>query len=308
MKICSLLGIAFAAGLGSGIVQAQDPEIPKLIRRTQDPDVKSGGTEEEERAVERAEGISDAEIAEKTAEKGEPVVRADLNFYMAPVLSFQPRRIAPGATGEACLVLSMQQDAVLQPGALQLEYPRQQGPVTLGEWTIGEPAIGMLPGAFRGRPIYERYAKITIPIAVAPGTEHGRYPVFLNVIAGVTDGTTGSVRGDSRAPARQELEVGPPLPNPPAPVAHALPVEAAPGPDEGAAPDPIDDGALEPVEPLPVGASRAPTASSAGAAGTSPDADGVPPPAARSDDSLLWIGGGAVLLLGLIGLLATRKR
>lgn len=311
MKTCRL---ALAALIClAPFARGQDPEIPRVIPKPNPQEAKTGSGDSDPATEEGIDDVKAGELSAGKAEPVEPVIRSDLAFHMAPVLSFQPRRIAPGAVGEAHLVLSMQRDTVLQVGGLKLEYPREQGPVRLGDWTIDEPALGLEPGPFRGQPVYENYAQVVIPISVAAGADHKSYPVILQVIAEVTDGKTGANRGESQAPARAELDVGPPLATPTVAQAtrtspRAGPAVQTPVEDDDPVGDMTDDAGESPSAPAIEGE----RAAAVPATGDSPVAQDAPPagplPVDEGSGSILWIGGGAGLLLLLVTALALRRR
>jgi hypothetical protein len=307
MKTCLLALTALA--LSAPMLSAQDPETPVVKTRREPDDVRASGAG----AVETEEEGGDAREKELAdGGKGEhvdPGPRSDLGFYMAPVVGVQPRRIAPGAAGEIAIVLSMQKGTVLLPGKLQVEYQREQGPLTLGEWSIGDPAPASEAGAFRGQPLHEAYARITIPATVAPGAAFGSYPVLFRIVATVTDGGTGVSRGESQGVARGNVEVGPALPQPPVAAAPAAARSAA-------APIPTGERGGDADEPAgrtrpsgePLRSERADPAAAV-EAGEAEAAAGVRMPLGGSRDStMLWIGGGALGLLLAVVLFGLRRR
>lgn len=300
------------AVLAAPLLMAQDPDVPVVrppqpVRQVVD-DAKNGARTIEEETLE----LEKAQLAEGDVDAakvvGPPPIGSDLAFHMAPTLGFEPRRIAPGASGVARLVLSMQRDSVLAVGThLEIVCPTTEQ-ARFGPWALAEPQIGSSAGAFRGRPVYENYALVEMPVTVTAGTAHGKYPIRMMVVADITDARTGTTTRRAQAQAVGELVVGPPLPVPPA----AGVEQAAPARPAAAVAVPVDDGEVAlPVEAAgaPVGAEVA-AARSGGAAPT--DAGRLPslPSADPGTGAGGWlaIGGAGVLVLILALLLATRRR
>ena len=270
---------------------------------------ESGGADGEEEALRRK-----AELAGKV-DPGPVPIGGGLDRFMLPVTSIEPARIPPGGTGTLIIAFVMREGAVLATAAdLELKYSPAQSPAQLGTWTIDDPKPGTAEGAFRGRPVFENYAIVRIPLSVDAGAAHGKYPLSASVIAKLADPRLGANIGQFQGPATAQLVVGPPLPTPPRPVLGAA---GAGGPNlatNGRAAPQVsstaagDDGAPDGSADLVVlpaqGRDLRPSGSAPEAAGESADyGEG-------GDDSLLWIGGGVVglgLLVLAIGALRTRR-
>lgn len=269
---------------------------------------ESGGADGEEEALRRK-----AEMAGKV-DPGPAPIGGGLDRFMVPVTSIEPARIPPGGTGTLIIAFVMREGAVLATAAdLELKYSPAQSPAQLGTWTIDDPKPGTAEGAFRGKPVFENYAIVRIPLSVDAGAAHGKYPLSASVIAKLADPRLGANIGQFQGPATAQLVVGPPLPTPPRPKAGAagsggpilestgrveLPAAGVPAADDGS-PGASDELVARPAQ----GRDLRPAGSAPEGAGESADygEDG--------DDSLLWIGGvvGLGLLVLAIGALRARR-
>lgn len=300
--------LAAVAAVAPADARAQKSEIP-VVKPVQDPqgDARQAGLDDEAVAREKELAARGDDEGAGAKPVGPPPLASDLAFHMAPTLGFEPRRIAPGATGTARLVLSMQRESVLAVGThLEIIYPTEQLGVQFGPWQLGEPQLGAAQGAFRGRPVYENYALVEIPMTVPSSTAFGKYQIRMMVIADITDGRTGNTVRRAQAQVAGDLVVGPPLPTPPAPMG----VRGAAGTESGPSAEPIDDGGVapsvrsggDPVEAAARQASDAPIEPSANADGTLPvGTDG-------GSSTTLVLGGAGVVLVLVALLLATRRR
>ncbi|MBI5852733.1 MAG: hypothetical protein HZB39_17110 [Planctomycetes bacterium] len=270
---------------------------------------ESGAGDGEEDALRRK-----AELAGKV-DPGPAPIGGGLDRFMVPVTSIEPARIPPGGTGTLIIAFVMREGAVLATAAdLELKYSPAQSPAQLGTWTIDDPKPGTGEGAFRGKPVFENYAIVRIPLSVDAGAAHGKYPLSASVIAKLADPRLGANIGQFQGPATAQLVVGPPLPTPPRPVAVAagsggptLEPAVRVDPQAGGAPV-ADDGSPagtgELVARPAVGRDLRPSGSPPEGAGESADyGEG-------GDDGLLWIGGGVVglgLLVLAIGALRAKR-
>ncbi|MCC6670052.1 MAG: hypothetical protein IT458_03265 [Planctomycetes bacterium] len=165
-------------------------------------------------AGEPLEKIQSAEAADGTG-----VVTAGakdtLSSLCAVLPNVRPHRISEQQGGQIVLVLALTGDAVITADAkLNLEYETRQGPFTLGSWVLQPPRAGVLPTKFAGQPVYDNTATVEIPIAVAPGTRHGKYPVKLKVEVPLTHAHTANLVGLHRAEPSVDVVVGAPVPQP----------------------------------------------------------------------------------------------
>lgn len=294
--------LAFLAAMPATALRAQEGDDAVRAQQVKE-DGADGSVTDEERTK--------AELAGKEA-GGQPGIIGGLDRFMLPVTSIEPARIPPGGTGTLVITLALREGAVLAGAPdLELRYSPAQAPAQLGVWALGEPSIGTEEGAFRGKPVYENYAIVRIPLSVDAAAAHGKYQLSASIIAKLSDPRLGTALGQFQGPAIGQLVVGPALPTPLKPAAGA--VESAAGarqPDRVSA-KPADDGSV----PVPVEGEREVVAAAAqgtGRAAVGPavgwDApEGIDPLEERGDTLLLWIGGGAGLLLLLALLLGARR-
>ncbi len=308
----ALPALAVLALLSDGHAQR---EVEKPVIKTSRPapgtegptiDVVVGGSADEDFEL----AVDDVSIKGTRLSNGKPDVsvsiRRDLATFMSPIVGVKPRRVAPGQSGEVSIVLSMQPGFVLLPGQIDVAYSRSNAAMEFGDWSIDDPKRGLAEGPFHGQPVYENYARITIPFTVAADADMTKWAVSFTLTATVSDASSGGSRGQSQGSASTQIDVGPPLPTP----GVAL---SRPGQDAGARGRPGDEalgagarsagdgaeGGSRPIQAQIVDPLAADTSASA--------ADPLPSPADMASSmslSIRWIVlalGGVVA--GVIGLL-----
>ncbi len=243
------------------------------------------------------------------ADGGPAAIPGGLDRFLIPVCSIEPARIAPGGTGTLVMALALREGAVLaSASALELRYSEAQGPAHLAVWSIGDPSIGSDSAAFRGRPVYENYAIVRIPLSVDATAAHGKYPLSVQLVAELSDPKLGGSIGRYQGPANAQLLVGPALPMPPRPIGQAgRPAESgtAPGAVGAASVPQVPTSDADPRDPSIVTAPAiVPSSAGADEALTSGGAD---PLGADDGSQLLWLGAG-VLGLGIAALLLGMRR
>jgi LPXTG-motif cell wall-anchored protein len=226
--------------------------------------------------------------------------------------SVTPPRLLPGQSGVLRVVASLQGDAVIpSPATLDVLPNPQQGPVSLGAHSIRPAEIGQLAKGYLGRPVYDNYVVLEMPVTMGPEAELGRkYQVKVDMKFDLYSGTSTSVFGRFLDHATTEIEVG----ATPVPIGGAASTAASPTPaaNEVTAPAPAATGRGA-GDPLPAtgpvsghvfvpdqatsDGAVVPPAPAAGLPQTSEE-DGLPP--------FLLVGGG-VLLLVVILMLVRRK-
>lgn len=242
--------------------------------------------------------------------KEAPVAETNLNRFLSPVFSTKPHRLAPGQSGVLVAVLSLQGNAVIVPGAqVAVTYEPQQGELGLGQWSMLPAKPCTLYPKFKDQPLYEKYAQVEIPIAVAAGTKHGKLPVKLAMSIEISDGVSGEKVAAPRGEFSHEIVVGEPVPQP-------VPVQ-----DQKIAPAATTGGpAARASEPAPNAAAktgaeaRKPTGLKAGEVATPQDVVGSEPAAREnaggyaesSDSDWILYGVLGVVGLGLLGIVIAR--
>jgi hypothetical protein len=169
--------------------------------------------------VEEDGGVITEEIKEKReamkAAGGPPPVSSGLERYVQVIVSVEPGRVAPGAGGTLKVSLGLREGAVIAgTGDLRVTIVPEQGPLRFGPAEVSPPTIASQSPGFRGQPAWETYALAALPVAVAPGTEFGKYQVIVHVEASVSDADTGELIGRYRMSPRGEVVVGPPMATP----------------------------------------------------------------------------------------------
>ncbi|MBK8975968.1 MAG: hypothetical protein IPM29_08580 [Planctomycetes bacterium] len=284
-----------------GALAAQEEKDPEVIKR-----------EQLEQAGEFVDEGGDAARVDGATKPPESVnaERGGLDRMATPIASFRPRRIPAGGLGEMVVVLSMQGDSVLTPaGWFDVRLPERSGPVLFTGPAEQSPAVpAHYTEAFAGQLVWDNTMTLRIPIRVADDTPDGRYPVSFALGAEVFDGRYGSSRGRYVASVTAQLQVGPPIPTP-------EPRAASQGGDDvghretsvaraGTDLEPDD----APGAPAVAGARMSAGGRGEDAATPSGDDDALPVrPVDSGVPNLVLIGGGAVLALVLVLLLA-RKR
>lgn len=242
-------------------------------------------------------------------------------------LAADPARLAPGQSGLLKLTMVLEGDAVLlAPANLQPSFAPNQGPLTLGSFSVRPATTAKVAAAYRGQQVYDNYAIVEIPVTMAPTAQMGgKFPVSVAFQFELYHGTQAVPLGNFTDSARTEIECGI-APNPnvvipvggtdrPAPAAAepaaAVPAEAGKAGD-GAGPASAKGATIEAASTGleargPAGAG--PKAGDVRPAGDAPE--GVDEAGPRVDvggnSLLLYVGGAGVLLL-LVSVLLLRRR
>lgn len=169
--------------------------------------------------IEEDGGVITEEIKEKReamkAAGGPPPVSSGLERYLQAIVSVEPGRVAPGAGGTLKVSLGLREGAVIAgTGELRVTIVPEQGPLRFGPAEVSPPTIASQSPGFRGQPAWENYALAVMPVAVAAGTEFGKYAVIVHVEASVSDADTGELIGRYQMSPRGEVVVGPPMATP----------------------------------------------------------------------------------------------
>jgi hypothetical protein len=304
-----LVAILLLAVAPISLLSAQDPQKPPPP-----PPAKGAPGGDDTAKLAEQESADGEKVAEGLAKVDVSTPRDGLRSWVVPILSFKPRRLAPGETGEAHIVLALQRSAVIRPSDhLELNYSQQQGPIGLGPWRALEAGLGTLPTAFKGQPCYDNTVTLILPVTVAAGTPYQDYTLQFGIVSDIVDGDSGAVQGRFTMDFTGPLTVGDPLPRPvPRPGAGTGATEAS-SPAEAvgstrAAPEgdePSLAGDRASTGPSGASVSAVPGEMPAGELRT--DGDLPMPEPAGGAASLLLVGGG-VLVLALVVLLLVGRR
>jgi hypothetical protein len=230
------------------------------------------------------------------------------NQHCRFIATVTPRKLLPGQTGTLRVLATLQGHAVLpSPANLEFVGQPQQGLVTLGSLVLQPATAGRIESGYIGRPVYENYAVMEMPVTMASSASIGsRHAIGVDLKFDLYDGTSCNPIGRFVDRANTEIEVGP--------VADPAVRGAAVTATEEPKPVPVPVAKPpEPEKPVPLEANTHP-APSVPEPGPAPTVSTPPQPNAPFpiDDAggplplPVWIGGG-VLLLGVVLLLARRK-
>lgn len=235
------------------------------------------------------------------------------------VPSVRPAKLMPGQSGTLFVTATLSGQAVLQaPLAMERLSGERQGLVTLGAMTAHAAEPGRLAAAYLGRPVYDNYVILEVPVTMAPDAEVGsRQKVQVEWRFDIHDGATAQLVGKFIDGAAIDIEVGQasdPMvkggAKPPAEARGATP----PPPTAPAGPaamvhetSPVKPRVVAGVAPrtVPEGAVSEDPASSANQPGA-PTGSELPPTEAPVGVLPIAVGGGLLLLV--IVLLLARKR
>jgi hypothetical protein len=300
MRMRLLVGIVcFAAGLvGQGEVERADPsgEEEAAIRAKME-------------AREKMRGDDDANLTpEQRLERHIITGASSMCRFHASVT---PPRLLPGQTGILRIVASLQGDAVIPaPAPLEVLASQQQGPVLLGGHEIRPAGLGQLAKGYLGRPVYDNYLVLEMPVTMGNEAELGKkHQVKVDMKFDLYSGTSATPIGRFLDHATAEIEVGAsPVPavgrqgRPPSAAADQGGPEQAPRPAALGNEAPPSAAPIRGTVAVPV---ETPVERGAQAAERAAD----PPPPGAGDDGLptfLLVGGGALLLV--VVLLLARRR
>lgn len=230
--------------------------------------------------------------------------------YCRFVGAVRPAKLMPGQSGTMLVTALLQGAAVLPaPAPMEVLSPSQQGILTLGGMSMQPASLGRLASGYLGRPVYENYALLEIPVTMSPTATIGqKHSINVELKFDLYDGTSAQVIGRFLDHAIAEVEVGL-APDPAVPAGSARPETSSPaantapvvGPPPAAPVKSGNDAMAAPAVPVavPAPAARAPEASAAAPELGLQDTDG--------DLPLLPIAVGGALLLVVIVLIARKK-
>ena len=101
----------------------------------------------------------------------------------------RPKSVEPGKGGDIVLILSPMGESILTPDQrLDLEYPRRQGELTLGDWEIVTAPTERGRGALAGRQRYADNVTIRIPFTADDPVHYPKLQTIVTVTMGVLTG------------------------------------------------------------------------------------------------------------------------
>lgn len=235
-------------------------------------------------------------------------------------ISVTPPKLLPGQSGTVKVLMAFQGKAVLPvPAPLELVGAAQQGMLTLGAYTLSPAPMGKLASAYLGRPVYDNYAVLEMPVTMSPSAALGsRHVVAVDLKFDLYDGSSGQPIGRFLDRVATELDVGT-VPDPAVrggakkPASEPRVVEAPPAKVVSAANEPAGSAAglqanviTPPPAPTPAAATSEKAPSTA-KGGLSPVDGSLPVEDAGADLPMPLLIGGGVLLVGIVLLLARKK-
>ncbi len=230
------------------------------------------------------------------------------------VPSVRPAKLMPGQSGTLFVTATLSGQAVLQaPLAMERLSGERQGHVTLGAMTAHAAEPGRLAAAYLGRPVYDNYVILEVPVTMAPDAEVGsRQKVQVEWRFDIHDGATAQLVGKFIDGAAIDIEVGqasdPTVKGGAKPPAEAIAATPSPSAPQAGPAAMVHE--TSPVKPRVVAgvAPRAVTEESTSSS-SPPSVDSssdLPPTEAPLGVLPIAVGGGLLLLV--IVLLLARKR
>ncbi|MCA8958541.1 MAG: hypothetical protein KDC87_20860 [Planctomycetes bacterium] len=239
--------------------------------------------------------------------------------YFHGLVSIRPRRVAPGATAELFVVVSLRGKVVVLPDAhakLQLQ-PKPSDPVSLGVPTLDPPRLAEFASKFKGQKVYDDSLVFRVPMQVKADARSPQvYRVQGTIELELTEANSGTSMGRFATTIDGPLDIGKPVPDP---VVQTPGGVAKPTAEKGRAAGVPKPAAGSPVAPAAsnqepvvkqVGGGKLekprPVEPAAGAGDPSAMDPNAPAPGAFGSFGLIALAGG-VVLIALIGLLIRRR-
>lgn len=316
IAICRLLPLLLLAVVAKGQedrLSEREAEMERRIRAR----AERGNGEKQERDGGRTEKDEEEELARLTPEERlARSVRSNASAFCRFVPALKPAKLLPGQSGTLVISALFNGQAVMpSPAPMELLGGNRQGVVTLGGLSVQPAEMGRHASAYLGRPVYDNYAILEIPVTVAPDAPLGtKQPVSIDLRFDIYDGASAQPIGRFVDRINAEVEVG----RVPDPAVVGMPVAAGDaGPTREAPSTTVPSQSTEPAAGSAgriIGAQAAPSERESqvppvqepeGSGATDPDWSRLDAED-RASPAPFWIGGG-VLLLALV-LLLTRKK
>ncbi|MBL8753991.1 MAG: hypothetical protein JNK15_11895 [Planctomycetes bacterium] len=229
------------------------------------------------------------------------------------VTSMKPAKLMPGQTGTLTIAALLQGRAVIPATAtLEMVATGQPGPYSLGAMQARPPENGRIEKGYLGRPVYENYLVVDVPVTMAAEAQVGKKTVVaVDLKFDLYDGTSAMPIGRFIDRATYEVEIGTAAdpavrggsgtaqPVGDAPTVRATSTPTPVKPDAATKPDTLQ-GNVAPVADKVETAPVVPAKVEPSPAGdTMIEEEGLPP--------FLLVGGGAVLVVVLLLLFARKK-
>lgn len=124
--------------------------------------------------------------------------------------TMKPPKLMPGQSGTLVVAALLQGDAVIpSPAPLESLAAPQQGPLTVGGLTVRPADPGRLARGYIGRPVYENFAVLELPVTMGPEAEIGKkHVVAVDMKFDLYDGNSAQPIGRFVDRVSTEVEVG----------------------------------------------------------------------------------------------------
>ena len=310
MTVPAWLRFAVAMTSLACFVAAQNGETGEAPNEELQRKLKAIGTPDGERMKGGKEEVIDDEKLTPEQRMARNIT-SGAGAYCRFVGAVRPAKLMPGQSGTILVTALLQGAAVLPaPAPLEMVSQAQQGIVSLGGMTMRAAEPGRLAAGYLGRPVYENYALLEIPVTMSAEAKLGqKHSINIEFKFDIFDGASAQPIGRFLDHAVAEVEVGlapdpavaggiaRPEATPAASI--ATPIEA-PQPAKPA--NPVTRDAVAGGNPVvPAEVVPQPSVESAHA-GSAPS-----PEAAEGDLPIVPIAIGGGLLLVVVVLLARRK-
>ena len=227
------------------------------------------------------------------------------------LMTVNPPKLMPGQSGTVKILATLQGNAVIpSPAPFEMVTRPQQGAISLGALAFQPASPGRLASGYLGRPVYDNYAVIEIPVTMSPTATLGsKHIVEVDMKFDLYDGVSTQPIGRFLDRSATEVEVGQVL-DPEVkgvarrPVADEAPKQEAPPPEPPRNPDVRATPAPPPLQGNAVPAPAKPA--------VEPEPVAAPQSALPTEDQggdlplPLMLGGGALLLVAIL-LMSRRK-
>lgn len=257
----------------------------------------------------KGEGVLDEKGNLVKLDSGPPPPRTAAGFCRLEG-SVTPKSLLPGETGKLRIVMMMENGAVLPaPPRLVVEQTPGQG-MEVGAMTMEPARIGRLEKAYLGKPVYDNWAVLEMPVTMSRTAALGQQMASaVDLDFDLFQGATGNQIGTFRDRVVFRCQVGLALNPAIQSVGHA-PAVGDPHPAE-TSPSPVAPAAAANSATPPVAPDRITAHASVPAPGpTAPSNPGSEPPpmtAQEASNSTVLVVG-AVALFAVIGLLLLKRR
>ena len=238
-------------------------------------------------------------------------ITSGASAYCRFLMTVNPPKLMPGQSGTVKILATLQGNAVIpSPAPFEMVTRPQQGAISLGALAFQPASPGRLASGYLGRPVYDNYAVIEIPVTMAPTATLGsKHVVEVDMKFDLYDGVSTQPIGRFLDRSATEVEVGQVLDPEVKGAARRPTADDSPKPDALPSEPPrnADAKVAPPAPSLQANAVPAPTKPVAAPEPTAAPETPLPTEDQGGDLPLpLMLGGGALLLVVIL-LMSRRK-